>query len=55
MARKTKTAQGLTEKQERFCIEYVDNGGKAAQEFAQKHGLIFCEQFMTNKRKEGQL
>ncbi|MCF0219308.1 MAG: DUF4417 domain-containing protein [Muribaculaceae bacterium] len=33
----------------------VYGGGKAAQEFAQKHGLIFCEQFMTNKRKEGQL
>ncbi|MCF0219334.1 MAG: terminase small subunit [Muribaculaceae bacterium] len=33
MARTTKTAQGLTEKQERFCIEYVDNGGNASEAY----------------------
>jgi len=33
MARSTKTADGLTEKQERFCIEYVDNGGNASEAY----------------------
>lgn len=33
MARTTKTADGLTEKQERFCIEYVDNGGNASEAY----------------------
>ncbi len=33
MARSTKTADGLTEKQERFCIEYVDNGGNATEAY----------------------
>lgn len=33
MARSTKTSDGLTEKQERFCIEYVDNGGNASEAY----------------------
>lgn len=33
----------------------VYGGGKKAQEFCQKYGLIYCESIMATRRKEGEL